>query len=85
MDEMGAGDLYGEPSEEVMDVVELLTSRTHNLPDNTYGQLGGPRGEIYNWARLIEEVSQNKLSTDLDCPISFVNVIYCGHFCVIID
>jgi len=80
MDEMGAGDLYGEPSEEAMDVVELLTSRAQNLPDNTFGQLGGPRGETYNWARLIEEVSQIKLSTDLGCPISFVNVFYCELF-----
>ena len=58
MDEMGAGDLFGEPSEEAMDVVELLTSRAHNLPDNTLGRMGGPRGETYNWARLVEEVRE---------------------------
>jgi len=55
---MGAGDLFGEPSEEAMDVVELLTSRAHNLPDNTLGRMGGPRGETYNWARLVEEVRE---------------------------
>ena len=51
LDDFEPGDLYGEPSEEACDIIELLSARMHNMPTNMFQNLNCSKGEDYDWSK----------------------------------